>query len=441
MYQFIQHWRHIGWRRISSVCSYLLLSTLLCSQEHAHTEPAVAKNSLDALVELALPQNPNLQAARTVLDAAKGRQEQSGRLDNPSLILGYASDRAFNAEGELVLRVGFAQKFPLTRRLELERSAAKDAILLAEVEIADAAHHLREKVEFAAYALTETLAEQALHAKVLELNRTWLGFIESRIERGEASEVDVNRLKLEIYSLEQEQQGLANRELLRRAELKRLCGLGMGETLDFDFEFFVPESPLDLPEMDAAILESHPEYRVDAQMLALATKNLELAKVARWADIEVEVYFQEERGVDAPGGLGRDRFFGVGLSIPLPLHNRSEGNVAEREAQRKRLEWQLLGTEARLRSEAATQRELVGRLHAQILNYRSEVTPTLDANIELMKTAYAGGQISLTDLFSTQAQSLHLQTKELQLLQQLAEALSNWQVATGLHTTCLIKSK
>ena len=58
----------------------------------------------------------------------------------------------------------------------------------------------------------------------------------------------------------------------------------------------------------------------------------------------MEVFFEEERGVDEPSGLGRDRFFGIGVSIPLPLHDKNRGEI---EASRYRERASRLRTECR----------------------------------------------------------------------------------------------
>ena len=66
-----------------------------------------------------------------------------------------------------------------------------------------------------------------------------------------------------------------------------------------------------LPEMmalDGEDLRSHPEYQLKASLAEIARGQTALSKAKRWADIAVEIFFEEERGVDEPSGLGRDRF-------------------------------------------------------------------------------------------------------------------------------------
>lgn len=387
---------------------------------------------LETLVQTALRDNPGLQGARTVLDAARERIGVAGRLENPSLSLSYADDSAFNSEGEMGYEIGFAQKFPITRRLQLDRWIAEDALALAEAEIAERERKLRTEVEFAVFALAEANAHRERLDRLIELNRKSLRFIESRVELGEASEVDVNRIRLEIYSLEQTLRQAQNRAVIQEATLLELCALPESTRIQLDFHFEAPSEVYALPALTNDALEAHPSYVVAQRMLQLAEKNLSLAQAGRWGDIEVEFFFEEERGVDEPGGLGRDRFFGIGLSVPLPIYDQNQFAVAERRSDRDRLRWELRGIESSLRHAASAEREIAARISAEVVDSQRELIAVMESNLEVMNDAYTAGQVSLTDLFRTQEQNLRIQSTQLALLRELAESLSRWRAATGL---------
>ncbi|MFT4901738.1 MAG: cobalt-zinc-cadmium efflux system outer membrane protein, partial [Lentimonas sp.] len=414
----------------TAVFGILPVAGAATSLEAARAEATVW--TLDSLLARALYHNPSLLAARSLVDQAQGRLIDAGRLENPTVNLSYGSDQAFNNEGENRMSLGFTQKFPITQRLKLQRTIARDAVDLVQVEILDHERLLRRDVELAVYALAETVAERQLLDRLIVFNRECLKFIESRIKLGEASEVDANRLQLEIYSLEQAYQQLENVALEQTAALRQLCGLSETAALELDFELILPAAEPDLVVLTQSKLEQHPAYQMGHGLLQLAEVNLSLVRAERWGDIEVEIFYEAERGVDAPTGLGRDRFFGLGLSLPLPLNNRNRGQIAERQAQRAQLHFELKAIEAQLRSEADTQCQIVRRTYQQAVHYQTEVTPTVEANLRVMNEAYAAGQINLTDLFRTQEQSLRIQSTQLQLLRQLAESQSRWRAATGL---------
>ena len=156
-----------------------------------------------------------------------------------------------------------------------------------------------------------------------------------------------------------------------------------------------------------------------------------MAKANRWADIALRVFFEEERGADDPGGLGTDRFFGVGVSIPLPLMNRNKGAIEASRAQQRQMKHELDYTGSRIRNEARDQRERAIALYVQARDYDANLTQLVDQNLADMNTAYGAGLISLTELFRSQEQGLKIQSTHLAMLHDYEQAMINWKAATA----------
>lgn len=384
-----------------------------------------------AIVQHVLESNPLLRAAQTAVDQAEGRRLQAGRWDNPELRLSYAGDQAFQDAGEQRLTIGLSQRFPVTNRLKLEKAMARDEIKLARVEIANEANRLRQETELAVVALAHTEAELRLREEWTELNREFLAFIESRIETGEASRVEADQLRIALYSIEQEVGHLKNLQHSQKGVILQLMGLEPDRSFRLSYAFELPESALELPAFSDDQLLKHPAYQVRKIVLELSESSIASALAARWADVAVEVFFEDGRSLDDPGGLERDRFLGLGVSVPLPLLNRHRGQLAERRALRSEMRWRLEATAARLRSEAARERELIGRLYTQASHYEAAVTSLVEQNLKEMQAAYAQGQISLSELFRAQEQRLKIQSTHLRMLRQWEEAQINWSAATA----------
>jgi len=73
--------------------------------------------TIDGAVREALANNPDLLAARHAIDMARGRLRQAGLWPNPDLELEGSDDFLFSREGERGFSSGFAQRFPIARRL------------------------------------------------------------------------------------------------------------------------------------------------------------------------------------------------------------------------------------------------------------------------------------------------------------------------------------
>ena len=135
--------------------------------------------------------------------------------------------------------------------------------------------------------------------------------------------------------------------------------------------------------------------------------------------------------MDAPNGFGRDRMLGVGFSVPLPLINNGQAAVAESRARREHLRYQLQGAQLELKHQADLSRQQVSQLHAQAKVYDASLSQLVAQNLADMQTAYASGQIALTDLFRAQEQGFKLRSKQLSLLHNYQQAIVDWQSATN----------
>jgi cobalt-zinc-cadmium efflux system outer membrane protein len=387
--------------------------------------------SQEAAVTRALATNPWLHAAELSIAQAEVGITRAGRLDNPTLNLSYATDRAFNDEGEQSYAVGFEQAFPVTRRLRLEKEVAQIELELARAEVVDYRRLLTHEVETVYLNVAELQAQVALRDELLGLYATFADFVDSRIATGEASAIEVNQIKIERYAIEQERLRLMNDLRLNASSLSELLALPVDQAVEVTIDSVLPNRMAEMPTFDKAMLEQHPAYRMRQLMRRIADSEIGLAKANRWADVAVEVFYEEERGVDAPEGLGRDRFFGVGLSIPLPLMNDGRASVKESRIVSDRRAKELHAAAARIQGEVRLRVAQVEQFYTQAEAYEDGVQPLVLENLDTMKQAYADGQIPLTELFRSQAQGFRVRSAHLEWLYDYAQAVVDWESAAA----------
>lgn len=418
MYRYFEkHWLFAGLLILPFVTASLDASALELSQEAAVTR--------------ALAVNPLLQAAELSIAQAEARIGQAGRLDDPTLNVRYATDRAFNDEGEQGYEVGFEQAFPVTNRLRLEKEVAGIELELARAEVDEHRRDLIHEVETVYLGVAELQAQVALRHELLGLYETFAGFVESRIETGEASEIEVNQIKIERYSIEQERLRLNNELSESASNLSELLALEADQDVEVVVDFTLPSRMAEMLDFDSTILEQHPAYRMRQLMQRIAESEIGVAKAARWADVTVEVFYEEERGMDAPEGLGKDRFWGIGLSIPLPLMNDRKAEVRERRALSEQSAKELYATAVRIQGEVRLRVTQVEQFYTQAKAYEDGVNQLVSGNMEAMKEAYAAGQISLADLFRSQEQGHKVRSAQLEWLHDYAQAVVDWESAAA----------
>ena len=414
------------------ITSFILYATLA----RAETKNALQITSSDA-VALALRQNEPLMAARAAIDKAAAYARYAGRLDNPELKLDYASDKAFNDEGEQAYSIGFEQRFPVTKRLQLLKDVSALEVQLAEAELRNQQRLLIRDVESAVDSVSSLDDRLSLLNEVIDLQEDFAAFLEKRIESGEASTLDLNQVRVTLFSVKQEIQSLNKERHTAMGELRILLGLKQNETVDI-----VPESTEQngLPSManlDAEVLKSHPEYQFKTLLAEVAKSQTAVAKAERWADIAVEIFFEEERAVDEPVGVERDRFFGIGVSIPLPLHNKNRGEIEASRHREREIYHEIRALRLRLQNEAETLRLNAEATHRQLTQYKANAVSLVEQNLEEITQAYAAGQVDLGEVFRVQEQRLEIKTAQVELRHQFKQILIDWRAATARNLTNL----
>ena len=387
--------------------------------------------SKEAAVTLALRNNKSLNAAKTTIEQATARQSQAGRLSNPELKVEYSSDKTFNNEGEYAFGFGFEQRFPVTSRLRHLKNIAQIEIGLAEAEIANQERLLTQQVETVILNIAQAEEQIQLRESQIRLNQGFASFVESRVKAGEASNLEVNQVKLELFSVKQQIEQLNIQRNEHLSALKRLLGLEESSVVEVLYEFSIPEDPVQLPMVTNTSLENHPEYRLKKLLFEIADERTSLELANRWEDIGVGLFFENERSVDEPIGRETDNFFGVSVSIPLPFNNQNRGRIQESRAYQRQIELELEAVSLETRSIAQSLMQKVNSLYKQVYEYDHGVTQIVEQNLNDMNVAYESGLVSLTDLFRSQEQRLKIEFFQLTMLHDYEQALVDWKAATN----------
>jgi outer membrane protein, heavy metal efflux system len=421
--------------KITSLSTALISSQFTLTAATPSATPLTWHLTLEQAVAQALTKSPSQRIARSRIDQALARAQQAGLWENPELQLNYVGDQAFSGPGERNFALGFKQKLPLTHRVVLEKGIAHDFIQLAQHEAADESRRLQQQVASSYLKLAESEAQLTLRDELIALYKNFADFVASRIKTGEASQIALNQIKIESAALQEQQHSLQGSRLKHSAKLRQLIGLQPNVKLVLDFEFSVPTQAPNFPRPTAAMLKQHPQYQRQALLCKIAEQQLLLSQQERWADPTLKIFYKEERNRNTSSNWERDRFVGIGLSVPLPLFNNGKAAVAENRARQMQFRAQLQRSQLELSHTAELQRKNVSQLYTQATDYQEQLAKLVEQNLTAMQTAYAAGQIALSDVFRAQEQSLILQAAHLSRLQHYQQAVIDWQSAIAYSPT------
>jgi cobalt-zinc-cadmium efflux system outer membrane protein len=169
------------------------------------------------------------------------------------------------------------------------------------------------------------------------------------------------------------------------------------------------------------------ELKVRAVELAQQGFRVDLAKNERYPTIRVGPTFSEENA-----GNERERIIGVGISLPLPLWNRNQGNIEAAVARQMQAEVSLSVTERELQRqvlEAALTYETKLR---EMAKWRPDSVQHFKEAAELADRHYRLGAVPIATYVELQKQYLEAVEGLLDTKKEALEAAARLELFTGL---------
>jgi cobalt-zinc-cadmium efflux system outer membrane protein len=366
--------------------------------------------------------HPQLKAARMVIEEARGRQQGAGRLPNP------AFETSFQNESRVSPRTtvfSLDQAFPVTRRLSLEKKLSAQWVQAAELEVKDAERRFIADARSLSVKLLALEQHLVLHRRQMELARRLSDFATSRAAAGEVSsqdaaqaQVDLQRLLLETRKIDVETLGL-------RGALKPMLGVDAAESLTLTGDL----AAIALPASGSWL--GRPDYLLAQARTEAARTESELARARRWQDMSAGFFASREQQDTAPSHTERTGFVGFRLSIPLPLWNRNQGEIAEKAAgaERARLEKEALA--AQISGEADTARREMEASAALLNETRGQLLPLVIEQTSRLEKAYESGHANLLTLLRARDQRLELEAGALDAARDFQLARIRYESATA----------
>lgn len=362
--------------------------------------------SLEAAVEVALLNNPGLQARLFDLGIADAERVQASRVPNPGFSIGRVS-RGSEVEWERGLHLNLARliALPMTRRIaegqseQVQQEVSLEVIRLAtQTRIA----WYRAVAAEQSLAYSKQVMEAAEAAAELARRMAVVGNYNTLQQAREQSFY----AEAALGQLQAERERMASREALIRQ-------LGVwGEQLAFSLPARMPElpsAPLDQPQLERQAMIS----RLDVQAARLAAErmadNLKLGRATRFINV-LELGLEHNSSNQDPVQRG------VEISVELPLFDWSGARMARNEAL-------YMQTVQRTAEVAVNARSQVRESYLSYRNawdvaahYRDEIVPLRQRISEEQLLRYNGMFIGVFDLLADAREQIATVNRYLQAL-------------------------
>ncbi|MBI1772295.1 MAG: TolC family protein [Burkholderiales bacterium] len=370
--------------------------------------PAIpAVFNLPTALAYALASNPDIAAARREIQASEGALRQAGIIPNPELSA-VMEDARQNTRSTTVQ---INQALELGGKRGARISVAERSRAAAMNELAIKSAEIRAAVTTNFYAVLIAQERQRLATTSLELAQRASHAASRQVTLGKIPPLEAARAGIAESGVRVEL-AQANSELLT-AKHRLAVALGGGLSADQQLQGEFNTLPI-LPAIQKLTqgLSQSPLIQRARIELDKRMAMSELEKSRQIPDLTLSIGAKREQQT------GRNQAI-AGISIPLSLFDRNQGNLQEALSRTDKARDELTGTENRLYSEVlqAHQRLSLARDEAELL--QKEVLPVAQNAFDIAIKGFEYGKFNFMDVLD--AQRSLLQTKA-QYLRGLSEA-------------------
>lgn len=364
-----------------------LLSLLLAAIGSAQ---ASAGLSLPEALAAAFAQNPELAAAGREVGVAEGERRQAGLLPNPELSWEAEDTRRDTRTTTVTL----SQPFELGGKRGARVAVATTGQAIAQLELERQRNGLRADVVQAFHTALRAQTALELAQQSQALTERGLRVVQGRVTAGQASPVEATRAQVQLAQAQSEVGRAASQRSVAYQALARLTGSPLAT---FDHLQAAKLSPGAAPTAEALLdkVEQTAEWRLAAAQVERGEASLGSEKAQGIPDLTVSLGSQYSRE-------DRERVNVVGLSMPLPLFDRNQGNVlvaARRADQARDLR---NAVELRLRSETRSALSQWATAMQEVQAYDRTILPSAQQAVDTATRGFEMGKFAFLDVLDAQ---------------------------------------
>lgn len=398
---------------LSAFCVTLFLYN---SPVAADTTPSSI--SIEQALDIALSNNPELAAAEREIGIAEGARKQAGVIPNPELSWSVEDTRSDSR----ITSVQVTQPIELGGKRGARIGVSEREQDAAAIEFERRKNALRADVIQAFYSALNAQEGLVLANKSLELANRGVQVAEGRVKAGQVSPVEIARAQVQRSEAKLD----FNRAMTSsRLAYKRLALVTGSQSVMFDHVAGSPDSLPTIPNKPDLLnrISQTVEVRLANKRVERDDSAIDLEKAQRIPNIDVSVGSQYDAGL-------RERVNLVGLSIPLPLFDRNQGNILSASRRADQARDNRNATELRLYSEAQQAFEQWDNARNEIDSIRDDLLPVAQRTVESAVRGFEMGKFAFIDVLDAQRTLVSMRVKYLTTLD---EAVSAWVVLERIY--------
>ncbi|HLK08471.1 MAG TPA: TolC family protein [Candidatus Angelobacter sp.] len=289
--------------------------------------PAATQITLEQAISLAVANSPSIKAARTQIQQSQVQEITANLRPNPTLawdsqfIPVFSGDFSTDTLNNLQqFDIGLGYLFERGHKRQNRLQAARDATAVTAAQVADTERTLVFNV--AQQFINVLLANSTLQFALENLNsfQDTVTISEQRYKAGDISEGDYLKIKLQLLQFQTDVSSARVAKVQALGSLRQLVGYA-SLPHDFDAVGDLAYQPLTaaLPDLQVKALATRPDLLAAQKGVKAASSQISLAKADAKVDFNASASYSHVSGASSTS-----LFF----SVPLPLFNRNQGEIA-----------------------------------------------------------------------------------------------------------------
>lgn len=392
------------------------------------------KITIDDAIQLALQHNHNLLAARTTIQQAQAEETTADLRPNPTIFgdwdyLPFFSPSYWTADylhDQTEADLGLSYLFERGRKRQHRLQAAKDVTAQTASQVADNERTLTFNVATQFYNVQ--LAESTLDLAEQDLKsfQKSVDISQSQLKAGAISQDAFLKIKLQMLQFETDFQQAQLAKVQGLSDLRNLLGY---ESVSADYDVAGPfdYQPLkaNLEDLQMKALQNRPDLRASQQGVTAANSQYELQKAIGKQDVTGTVNYSHVNAINA---------ISVAVSVPLPIFNRNQGEIARTRYAVTQAQEQEKGTSEQVLTDVHDAYEGLRENDTVVMLYRSGYLDVAQQDRDISEYAYRRGAASLLDFLDAERTYRATQLAYRQALASYLLTLEQLREAVGSRT-------
>ncbi len=414
--------RASGWLTARAATALATVCVGLYAIGPASGEEPVPRLSLDQALELAERENPALRAKRFELAGVRANEITASLRPNPTAA--YTGEKFGTTTTTQEHTVTLGQTLETGGKRQRRMDSARLATQVTAYDLADTRRQVLFEVKRAFTAVL--VAQGAL--ELAEQNLKTLGEVERiqrfRAERGDISELELLRIQVQRFAFERDAADARAAVLAATIALRAVVAPErLPEAFDLDGKLEFREIPLNVAELHRRALDKRPDVLEAEAARQRARADVRLARANAWWDVTPQLEYKRTDG--------DEHTVGVGVSIPIRIFDRNQGEIARTQAEVQRLDAQRAVVLAQVVSQIDTAISLLRIEREKFLLLRDVYLPKAQRARETVEFAYRRGGLSVLDFLDAQRTYRETALAHLQALGNYSTAVYQLEGAVG----------